>query len=37
MRRLISAPNLALATLWADMLTHGGIEATGAARGVGDG
>ena len=28
MRRLVSAPNLALATLWADMLTHGGIEAT---------
>jgi len=28
MRRLVSAPNLALATLWADMLSHGGIEAT---------
>jgi len=28
MRRLVSAPNLALATLWADMLTHGGIDAT---------
>jgi hypothetical protein len=27
MRRLVSAPNLALATLWADMLSHGGIEA----------
>ena len=28
MRRLTSAPNLALATLWADMLTHGGVDAT---------
>ncbi len=28
MRRLISAPNLALATLWADMLTHAGMSAT---------
>lgn len=28
MRRLITAPNLALATLWADMLTHAGIAAT---------
>ena len=28
MRRLISAPNLALATLWADMLTHAGIAST---------
>ncbi|WP_298830469.1 DUF2007 domain-containing protein [uncultured Piscinibacter sp.] len=28
MRRLISAPNLALATLWADMLTNAGIEAS---------
>lgn len=28
MRRLTSAPNLALATLWADMLTHAGIAAT---------
>jgi uncharacterized protein YlaI len=27
MRRLVSAPNLALATLWADMLSHAGIEA----------
>lgn len=27
MRRLQSAPNLALATLWADMLVHAGIEA----------
>jgi Putative prokaryotic signal transducing protein len=27
MRRLTSAPNLALATLWADMLTHSGIDA----------
>ena len=25
MKRLISAPNLALATLWADQLTHAGI------------
>ena len=28
MRRLTSAPNLAIATLWADMLTHGGFDAT---------
>lgn len=28
MRRLVSAPNLALATLWSDMLSHAGIEAT---------
>ena len=28
MRRLVQAPNLALATLWADMLTHAGIAAT---------
>jgi Putative prokaryotic signal transducing protein len=28
MRRLTAAPNLALATLWADMLTHAGIHAT---------
>ena len=28
MRRLITAPNLALATLWADMLSHAGIAAT---------
>ena len=28
MRRLVHAPNLALATLWADMLSHAGIEAT---------
>ena len=28
MRRLTTAPNLALATLWADMLTQGGIDAT---------
>ncbi len=28
MRRLTQAPNLALATLWADMLTHAGIAAT---------
>ena len=28
MRRLASAPNLVLATLWADMLTHAGIEAS---------
>jgi Putative prokaryotic signal transducing protein len=27
MRRLLSAPNLALATLWADMLTHAGYAA----------
>lgn len=28
MKRLITAPNLALATLWADMLCHAGIETT---------
>jgi uncharacterized protein YlaI len=28
MRRLITAPNLAIATLWSDMLTQGGIDAT---------
>ena len=28
MRRLISAPNLALATLWADMLRQAGIPAS---------
>ncbi len=28
MQRLLTAPNLALATLWADMLTHAGIAAT---------
>ena len=28
MRRLVSAPNLVLATLWADMLTHAGLVAT---------
>jgi len=28
MKRLTTAPNLALATLWADMLTHAGIDAT---------
>lgn len=28
MRRLTQAPHLALATLWADMLTHAGIAAT---------
>lgn len=28
MRRLATAPNLALATLWSDMLTHAGIAAT---------
>lgn len=28
MKRLTEAPNLALATLWADMLTQGGIEVT---------
>jgi hypothetical protein len=27
MRRLLSAPNLALATLWADMLSHAGYAA----------
>ena len=28
MRRLTTAPNLAIATLWADMLTQGGFDAT---------
>jgi len=28
MKRLTQAPNLAVATLWADMLTHAGIAAT---------
>ena len=28
MKRLTSAPNLALATLWADMLSNAGIDAT---------
>jgi len=28
MRRLVTAPNLAIATLWADMLTQGGIDAS---------
>jgi hypothetical protein len=28
MKRLTSAPNLALATLWTDMLSHAGIAAT---------
>ena len=28
MRRLVTAPNLALATLWADMLTQAGLDAT---------
>ncbi|WP_127996259.1 putative signal transducing protein [Piscinibacter defluvii] len=28
MKRLVQAPNLALTTLWADMLTHAGIEAS---------
>lgn len=28
MRRLISAPNLPIAVLWADMLCQGGVEAT---------
>ena len=28
MKRLTTAPNLALATLWADMLTHAGINAS---------
>ena len=28
MKRLTTAPNLALATLWADMLTHAGISAS---------
>lgn len=28
MRRLITAPNLAIATLWADMLTQGGFDST---------
>ena len=28
MKRLTQAPNLAVATLWADLLTHAGIAAT---------
>ena len=28
MKRLITAPNLALATLWADWLTHAGVPTT---------
>lgn len=28
MRRLTTAPNIAIATLWADMLTNGGIKST---------
>jgi rubrerythrin len=28
MKRLVLAPNIALATLWADLLTNAGIEAT---------
>ena len=28
MKRLITAPNLALATLWADLLSHAGIATT---------
>ena len=28
MKRLTQAPNIALATLWADMLTQGGIDAS---------
>jgi hypothetical protein len=28
MRRLTTAPNLAIATLWADMLTQGGIDSS---------
>jgi uncharacterized protein YlaI len=28
MRRLVSAPNLALATLWADMLCNAGVDAS---------
>lgn len=28
MRRLVTAPNLAIATLWADLLRQGGIEAS---------
>lgn len=28
MKRLITAPNLALATLWADALTHAGVATT---------
>ena len=28
MKRLVRAPNIALATLWADLLTNAGIEAT---------
>ncbi len=27
MRRVTSAPNLAVATLWADLLTHAGVDA----------
>lgn len=28
MRRLVTAPNLAIATLWSDLLRQGGIEAS---------
>ena len=28
MKRLIRAPNLALATLWADLLTNAGVHTT---------
>ncbi len=28
MRRLVTAPNLAIATLWADLLTHAGMAAS---------
>jgi hypothetical protein len=28
MKRLVQAPNVAIATLWADLLKQGGIEAT---------
>jgi hypothetical protein len=28
MKRLLRAPNLALATLWADLLTHAGVPTT---------
>ena len=28
MKRLTTAPNLALATLWADLLTHSGVPTT---------
>ncbi|MEO8081680.1 MAG: DUF2007 domain-containing protein [Caldimonas sp.] len=28
MKRLVTAPNLVLATLWADMLSHAGVPAT---------